>query len=100
MSKAHVLVNCDLGSEKNVISSLKKVEDVKEAHGTFGLCDIILKIESEEKITKIVTQIILKIPKNCLIKPIILNKFILHKIHSSPFQESELFYKLICQYSH
>ncbi len=48
-------MNCDLGSEKNVIFSLKKVEDVKEAHGTLGLYDIILKIASEEKITKIVT---------------------------------------------
>ena len=58
-------MNCDLGSEKNVISSLKKVEDVKEAHGTLGLYDIILKIESEseEKITKTVTQIIRKMPK-------------------------------------
>ena len=65
MAKAYVLINCDLGSEKNVISSLKEVEDVKEAHGTLGLYDIILKIESEseEKITKIVTQIIRKIPK-------------------------------------
>ena len=65
MSKAYVLINCDLGSEKNVISSLKKVEDVKEAHGTLGLYDIILKIESEseEKITKTVTQIIRKMPK-------------------------------------
>jgi DNA-binding Lrp family transcriptional regulator len=58
-------MNCDLGSEKNVISSLKEVEDVKEAHGTLGLYDIILKIESEseEKITKIVTQIVRKMPK-------------------------------------
>jgi DNA-binding Lrp family transcriptional regulator len=65
LSKAYVLINCDLGSEKNVISSLKEVEDVKEAHGTLGLYDIILKIESEseEKITKIVTQIIRKMPK-------------------------------------
>ena len=65
MSKAYVLINCDLGFEKNVISSLKEVEDVKEAHGTLGLYDIILKIESEseEKITKIVTQIVRKMPK-------------------------------------
>lgn len=60
-------MNCDLGSEKNVIFFLKEVEDVKEAHGTLGLYDIILKIASEEKITKIVTQIIRKIPKICLI---------------------------------
>jgi len=60
-------MNCDLGSEKDVISSLKKVGDVKETHGTLGLYDIILKIESEKKIIKIVTQIIWKMPKICLI---------------------------------
>jgi DNA-binding Lrp family transcriptional regulator len=58
-------MNCDLGSEKIVISSLKEIEDVKEAHGTLGLYDIILKIESEseEKIREIVTGIIRKMPK-------------------------------------
>jgi DNA-binding Lrp family transcriptional regulator len=58
-------MNCDLGSEKTVISSLKEIEDVKEAHGTLGLYDIILKIESEseEKIREIVTGIIRKMPK-------------------------------------
>jgi DNA-binding Lrp family transcriptional regulator len=58
-------MNCDLGSEKNIISSLKEVEDVKEAHGTLGLYDIIIKIESEseEKIREIVTRIIRKMPK-------------------------------------
>ena len=58
-------MNCDLGFEKNVISSLKKIEEVKEAHGTLGLYDIIVKLESdsEEKITQIVTNVIRKIPK-------------------------------------
>jgi DNA-binding Lrp family transcriptional regulator len=58
-------MNCNLGSEKNIISSLKKVENVKEVHGILGLYDIILKIESEseEKIIKIVTEIIRKMPK-------------------------------------
>lgn len=65
MAKAYVLINCDLGSEKNVISSLKEVGGVKEAHGTLGLYDIIIKIESEseEKIREIVTGIIRKMPK-------------------------------------
>jgi DNA-binding Lrp family transcriptional regulator len=65
LAKAYVLINCDLGSEKNVISSLKEVDDVKEAHGTLGLYDIIIKIESEseEKIREIVTGIIRKMPK-------------------------------------
>jgi DNA-binding Lrp family transcriptional regulator len=65
LAKAYVLINCDLGSEKNVISSLKEVDGVKEAHGTLGLYDIIIKIESEseEKIREIVTGIIRKMPK-------------------------------------
>ena len=42
-------MNCDLGSEKNVISSLKEISEVKEAHGTLGLYDIIAKIESDSE---------------------------------------------------
>lgn len=62
MAKAYVLMNCNLGSEKKVISSLKEIEGVKEAHGTLGLYDIIAKIEldSEEKIRDTVTGVIRK----------------------------------------
>ncbi|EPA04535.1 Lrp/AsnC ligand binding domain-containing protein [Candidatus Nitrosarchaeum limnium] len=65
MAKAYVLINCDLGSEKNVISSLKSLNDVSEVHGTLGLYDVIVKIESdsEEKIQKIITNFIRKMPK-------------------------------------
>ena len=65
MPKAYVLINCDLGSEKDVISSLKNIDTVTEVHGTLGLYDIITKVESdsEEKIQKTVTNIIRKMPK-------------------------------------
>jgi DNA-binding Lrp family transcriptional regulator len=65
LTKAYVLINCDLGSEKTVISSLKTVDNVTEVHGTLGLYDIIAKIESEseEKIQKTVTNVIRKMPK-------------------------------------
>ena len=65
MAKAYVLMNCDLGSEKNVITSLKEIEDIKEVHGTLGLYDIIAKIESdtEEKIRDVVTNQIRKMAK-------------------------------------
>ena len=58
-------MNCDLGSEKELIASLKKIEGVKEAHGTLGMYDIVTQIEldSEEKIQQIVTGTIRKIPK-------------------------------------
>ena len=55
MVKAYVMMNCDLGSEKKVITLLKKIDGVKEAHGTLGLYDIIVQIESdtEEKVREI-----------------------------------------------
>ena len=65
MSRAYVLMNCDLGSEEKTIASLKTIEGVKEAHGTLGLYDIIVQIESqsEEKIQEIVTGKIRKMPR-------------------------------------
>lgn len=58
-------MNCDLGSEKQIISSLKSIPGIKEVHGTLGLYDIILKIESETEasIKDTVTKVIRKIPK-------------------------------------
>ena len=59
------MMNCDLGAEKQVISSLKKIPGVKEAHGTLGLYDIIAQIEadSEEKVKEIATVNIRNIQK-------------------------------------
>jgi len=58
-------MNCELGSEKDVIALLNKIDGVKEAHGTLGLYDIVVQIESdsEEKIREIVTGTIRKMPK-------------------------------------
>ncbi len=58
-------MNCELGSEKDVIALLNKIDGVKEAHGTLGLYDIVVQIESdsEEKIQEIVTRSIRKMPK-------------------------------------
>jgi len=65
MSKAYIMMNCKLGEEKEVIQELKKIVGIKEAHGTFGLYDIVAQIEctTDEKIQEIVTQKIRKIPK-------------------------------------
>ena len=47
MERAYVLINCDLGSEKQVIEEIKNLENVKEVHGTFGSYDIIATVESK-----------------------------------------------------
>jgi DNA-binding Lrp family transcriptional regulator len=49
METAYVLVNCDLGSEENIIEELKHIDSVKEVHGTFGAYDIIAKVENQDK---------------------------------------------------
>jgi len=58
-------MNCDLGSEKNVISALNAVDGVTESHGTFGLYDILAKVESDDDtgIQNIVTGTIRKMPE-------------------------------------
>jgi len=65
MAKAHVLMNCDLGSEKEIIATLEKIEGIREVHGTLGMYDIVAQIESEneEKIKEIITHTIRKMPK-------------------------------------
>ena len=51
MVSSYVLINCDIGSEEDVISHLKTIDGVKEVHGTFGAYDIIAEIESDNKKT-------------------------------------------------
>ena len=65
MAKAYVMMNCKLGSEKEIINSLTKIDGVREAHGTLGLYDIVVKLESDtaEQIKEIVTRTIRKMPK-------------------------------------
>ncbi len=48
MTTAYVLINCDLGYEEQIIKELKHLSDVKEVHGTFGVYDILAKVESDE----------------------------------------------------
>ena len=49
MVSAYVLINCDIGSEEDVVSHLKTIDGVKEVHGTFGAYDVIVEIESDNK---------------------------------------------------
>ena len=65
MSKAYVLINCELGSEEFVISELKLIEEVIEVHGTFGAYDILAKVEASlvEKLRETITWKIRKISK-------------------------------------
>ena len=58
MSKAFVLINCELGSEKQVLSDLKTIDCVKSVYGVFGAYDILINLECErlEDLRQMVTS--------------------------------------------
>ena len=62
MNIAFVLVQSTIGHEMEVLHYLLKIQYVKEAKGTFGYYDILVKIEadSEKEIEKIITKKIRK----------------------------------------
>lgn len=47
MPFAYVLVDCEVGAEDPVLNDLKKLKNVVEAHKSFGLYDIIVKVEAD-----------------------------------------------------
>ena len=59
MSRAFVLLNCDMGTENTIISTISSMSGVSEAAGLSGIYDIIAKLnaESDNGISKIVTKI-------------------------------------------
>ena len=62
MSKAYVLIGEKLGLEKELVSKLKTIENVKEVHGTLGTFDLIAKVEadSEEQVNQTILEKIRK----------------------------------------
>jgi len=65
MAEAYILINCEIGSEEEVITALKNVHGIKEVHGTFGAYDVLAKIESAqvEDLRETITWKIRKIAK-------------------------------------
>jgi DNA-binding Lrp family transcriptional regulator len=65
MPTAYILVNTEIGAEKQVLKALKKVEGVQEAHSLWGVYDIIasVKAESMEELKYIITNQIEKISR-------------------------------------
>lgn len=47
MESAYVLVKSEMAHEMDVMNKILKIDQVKEAKGTFGVYDIFVKIEGE-----------------------------------------------------
>jgi len=60
-----LLIQCDLGSETEIIKKLTEISEVKEVRGTYGVYDIFAKLESDsrQKLDEILTNHIRKIPQ-------------------------------------
>ena len=60
---AYVLVQCTIGHEMEILRNLLKIDLVKEAKGTFGYYDILVKIsgKTQMEIDRIIIKKIRKI---------------------------------------
>ncbi len=56
MPTAYVLLNCDLGSEGEIIEKIKQVPEVVEVTHIIGVYDIIVRVSSDDmfKLRKII----------------------------------------------
>ena len=63
MNISYVLVQSTIGHEMEVLSDLLKIDLIKEARGTFGYYDILVKIEapSDKEIERVITINIRKV---------------------------------------
>ena len=65
MPTAYVLINCDLGSEEEIIREVKKLSEVIEVSGVYGVYDIVVKIKSDtmDKLRETITWHVRRIDK-------------------------------------
>ena len=65
METLYILVNCDLGSEVNIINELMKIPEVKEVRGTYGVYDIFVKLQGDSRavLENIITHKVRRMPK-------------------------------------
>lgn len=65
MPTAFVLINTEIGSEADVLGTLKKVEGVVQSFAVYGVYDIIANVEADtmDKLKEIVTWRIRRLDK-------------------------------------
>lgn len=65
MPTAYVLINCDLGSEEEILREVKKLSEVIEVNGVYGVYDIVVKIKSDtmDKLRETITWHVRRIDK-------------------------------------
>lgn len=49
MQTAYVLISCNVGSEQDVLSQLKTIQEVRTALITYGEYDIVARVETDSE---------------------------------------------------
>lgn len=65
MPIAFVLINTEIGSESDVLKTLRKVDGVVEAYSVYGVYDVVAKIKADsmDKLKEMVTWNIRRLDK-------------------------------------
>ncbi len=65
METLYILINCDIGSEVEIINELAKISEVKEVRGTYGIYDIFIKLQADSgsALEALITHQIRRLPK-------------------------------------
>ncbi len=65
MPMAYVLINCDLGYEKETINRLKELAEITEVYGVYGVYDVLVKVKADtmDRVKEIITWNIRRIDK-------------------------------------
>ncbi len=65
MEKAYILISCEIGTEHDLMSQLKKIDEIKNAMITYGDYDIVIEAitESTQKMDELITSKIRKLEK-------------------------------------
>ena len=65
MAMAFVLINAELGCEKEILDELKKIDAVKESYMVYGVYDIVAKVSADtmDKLKEIVTWTVRRLDK-------------------------------------
>lgn len=59
MAMAFVMINAEVGAEREVLIALRKLNNVKEAYMAYGVYDLLVKLEAEtmEKVKEAVASL-------------------------------------------
>ena len=49
MEIAYILIQCDLGSEEQIIKEIMKIPEIKEVRGTYGIYDVFVRYNQTVK---------------------------------------------------